>query len=338
MKFFAILLVLCIVGAGALGAQVQNKKFAGPADQTYYMCTFVSGVEYWVAAFEGFKDAARQMGVKAVYQGTDKYDVNAQVTVFEQILAKNPAAIALSPIDDAGFIEPVNAAMKKGVPVVTFASDTSTAKVGFVTSSNVKEGQFAARTIGKLLNGKGKVMVTRNTQTNHQIRVNTFVETIKAEFPGIQVVADILTQQDNNKAYSGVMSTAQKNPDLGAVFSPEGPSGRGAAQASVELGGKIKVICCDFDAAILEMIQKGQMVGAIQPNAYLQGYLSFMVLYLAKNKMVDPLNGQAANNDWLLNLPYVDNGLDLITKDTAQYFYTDNWLKKRGSTAFKGWN
>jgi ribose transport system substrate-binding protein len=300
------------------------------------MCTFVSGVEYWVAAFEGFKDAAKQMGVKAVYQGTDKYDVNAQVTVFEQILAKSPSGIALSPIDDAGFIEPVNAAMKKSIPVVTFASDTSTAKVGFVTSSNQKEGQFAARTIGKLLDGKGKVMVTRNTQTNHQIRVNTFVETIKAEFPGIQVVAEILTQQDNNKAYAGVMSVAQKNPDLGAVFSPEGPSGRGAAQASVELGGKIKVICCDFDAAILEMIQKGQMVGAIQPNAYLQGYLSFMVLYLAKNKMVDPLNGQAAKNDWLLNLPYVDNGLDLITKDTAQYFYTDKWLKKRGSTAFKG--
>jgi ABC-type sugar transport system substrate-binding protein len=67
MKFFAILLVLCLLG-GALSAQVQNKKFTGPSDQTYYMCTFVSGVEYWVAAFEGFKDAARQMGVKAVYQ------------------------------------------------------------------------------------------------------------------------------------------------------------------------------------------------------------------------------------------------------------------------------
>ena len=67
-KVLGVLIVLCLIGAGALSAQVQNKKFNGPADQTYYMCTFVSGVEYWVAAFEGFKDAAKQLGVKAVYQ------------------------------------------------------------------------------------------------------------------------------------------------------------------------------------------------------------------------------------------------------------------------------
>ena len=71
-----------------------------------------------------------------------------------------------------------------------------------------------------------------------QLRSTTFVETIKTEFPGIEVVADVLTQQDNQKAYTAVMQTAQKYPDLGAVFSPEGPSGRGAAQAAVELGGE----------------------------------------------------------------------------------------------------
>ncbi len=337
VKVLSILLILCILGMGAVAAQVQNKKFSGPADQTYYMCTFVSGVEYWVAAFEGFKDAARQMGVKAVYQGTTEYDGPKQVTAFEQIMTKKPAGIALSPVDDAAFIEPVKSAMAKKIPVVTFASDTNTAKVGFVTSSNEKEGAFAARAMAKALGGKGKVMVTRNTQTNHQIRVNTFIKTLKDEFPGIEVVAEYMSQQDGAKTYAAIMSVAQKNPDLGGIFSPEGPSGRAAAQASVELGGKIKVLCCDMDAAILEMIQKGQMMGSIQPNAYMQGYLSFMILYLTKNQMVDPLNGASAKGDFLLSLPYVDNGLDLITADNAKYFYTNDWLKKRGSKQFVGW-
>ena len=88
MKLVSAILVLCILGIGSLSAQIQNKKFSGPADQTYYMCTFVSGVEYWVAAFEGFKDAAKQMGVKAVYQGTTEYDAPKQITAFEQIMAK----------------------------------------------------------------------------------------------------------------------------------------------------------------------------------------------------------------------------------------------------------
>ena len=337
-KVLGVLIVLCLIGAGALSAQVQNKKFNGPADQTYYMCTFVSGVEYWVAAFEGCKDAAKQLGVKAVYQGTPEYKLPEQVTVFEQIMSKNPAGIALSPIDDAGFVEPVNAAFEKKIPVVTFASNASAAsKVAFVTSDNVKEGQFAARAIGKALGGKGKVMVTRNTQSNHMLRSTTFVNTIKAEFPGIEVVADVLTQQDNQKAYTAVMQTAQKYTDLGAVFSPEGPSGRGAAQAAVELGGKIKVLTCDMDATILQMIEAGQMFGSIQPNAYVQGYLCMMLLYLSKNNMLNPLNGTVANGQFVMNLPYVDNGLDLINKDNAKYFYTDKWQKARGATNFKPW-
>ena len=92
-----------------------------------------------------------------MYQGTPEYKLPEQVTVFEQIMSKNPAGIALSPIDDAGFVEPVNAAFEKRIPVVTFASNASAAsKVAFVTSDNVKEGQFAARAIGKRLVARAK--------------------------------------------------------------------------------------------------------------------------------------------------------------------------------------
>jgi ribose transport system substrate-binding protein len=298
----------------------------------------VSGVEYWVAAFEGFKDAAKQLGVKAVYSGTPEYDLNKQMTVFDQVVSKKPAGIALSPVDQAGCSEGVKAAQGKGIPVVNFASNTDAAPTGFVTSDNVKEGQFAARTVGRELGGKGKVMVTRNTQSNHQKRVDVFVETIKKEFPGIQLVADVLTQQDTNKAYTAVLTVLQKHPDLGAVFSPEGPSGRGAATAAVEKGGKVKVLTCDMDAAILQMIEEGKMFGSIQPNAYVQGYLSMMVLFLAHEKLLDPLNAATATpGAFVIGLPYVDNGLDLISKDNAKFFYTDKWLARRSSKAFEAW-
>ena len=74
MKLLSVVLVLCILGIGSLSAQIQNKKFFGPADQTYYMCTFVSGVEYWVAAFEGFKDAAKRGALHVVGGGMTSPD------------------------------------------------------------------------------------------------------------------------------------------------------------------------------------------------------------------------------------------------------------------------
>jgi ribose transport system substrate-binding protein len=339
MSRVLVLAAAVAFAAPSYAAEVQNRQFKGSdASDTYYMVTFVSGVEYWVAAFEGFKDAARQLGVKAVYSGTPEYDLNKQMTVFDQVVSKKPAGIALSPVDQAGCSEGVKAAQAKGIPVVNFASTTDVVPVAFVTSDNVKEGQFAARTIGRELGGKGKVMVTRNTQSNHQRRVDYFIETLKKEFPGIQVVADVLTQQDTNKAYTAVLTVLQKHPDLGAVFSPEGPSGRGAATAAVEKGGKVKVLTCDMDAAILQMIEEGKMFGSIQPNAYVQGYLSMLSLFLAHEKLLDPLNAASSTpGAFVIGMPYVDNGLDLISKDNAKYFYTDKWLKRRGSKAFEPW-
>ena len=50
--------------------------------------------------------------------GNDTLDGGSGIdTAFEQIFAKNPAGIALSPIDDAGFVEPVKAAKDAGAAV-----------------------------------------------------------------------------------------------------------------------------------------------------------------------------------------------------------------------------
>ena len=80
------------------------------------------------------------------------------------------------------------------------------------------------------------------------------------------------------------------------------------------------------------------MFGSIQPNAYAQGYLSMIILYLTKNEMLDPLNGTTATGgQFVMNLPYVDNGLDLITRTTPSTSTpTSGWSGAR-RPAFKPW-
>ena len=79
-------------------------------------------------------------------------------------------------------------------------------------------------------------------------------------------MARAASNQDANKAYQAVLSMAQANPNLGAIFMPEANSALGAAQASVELGGKIKVMTADVNAKILDMIKAGEVFGSINPN------------------------------------------------------------------------
>ena len=70
------------------------------------------------------------------------------------------------------------------------------------------------------------------------------------------------------------------------------------------------------------------MFGSIQPNAYVQGYLCMMTSLPQQERDAGPAERHLANGRFGLNLPYVDNGLDLINKDNAKYFYTDKWQKR----------
>ena len=260
MKKFAIgMLVMLLIGMFTIAAFAEEKKspFIGDPDETYYMVVFVSGVEYWFPVYEMFKQAGQQLGVKTVYIGTPEYDVNKHVAVYEQVLAKNPAGIFIAPINPDPFIDPINRAYEMGIPTVTFASDSPNSKrVSYITSDNVREGHFAADALAEELGGKGEVAVLENPgQDNHDLRIKSFIERIETKWPDVKVVARAASNQDPNKAYQAVLTMAQAHPNLGAIFMPEANSGMGAAQAAVELGGRIKVLCCDVNAKILDMIK-----------------------------------------------------------------------------------
>jgi ribose transport system substrate-binding protein len=288
-----------------------------------------------VGVYEGFKLAAAQLGVDTVYMGTPDYDINKELSVFNQVMTKNPAGVLVHPMEPDSFIDPINAAIAKGVPVMTFAADSPKSnRMGYITSDNVKEGYTAADAICKAIGGKGEVAVTENPgQLNHEIRVRSFRERIASNWPNVKVVGSVATNQNMDKANNGVRSLVQAHPKIGGIFTPEASSGLGAAQAAFDISkGAIKVMCCDINESVLDMIQKGDMFGAIQPNVVMQGYMGMMYLYMAKHQLIDPMNGwKESGKPWGMYLPFVDNGLDVVNKDNAKFFYTKNYLKTRNT-------
>jgi ribose transport system substrate-binding protein len=346
-KVLLIVLALAVIGivftacggaaettaAPAAAPASEAKGFYGSADESYYMCVFVSGVEYWFPVYAGFKEAGRILGVQTYYEGTTEYEAQAQIEVFDSILAKNPTGIYLSPINADPFVEPIKRAMEQGVVIATLASDSpQSGRPIYITSDNVNEGTFAARQMAADMGGKGKVMTLTNPgQTNHDVRTDTFVAVMKAEFPGIQVVAQEVSKQDPDASYRAVMTVAQRHPDLGGVFMPEANSGMGAARAAVELNSGLRVLCCDVNATILDMIKTGEIWGAINPNQSNQGYLGMLMLFLAAHPEYttfmspDEEMGRSA-----IQVPFLDNSLNIVQADTADYFYTDKYAKKLG--------
>ncbi|MET0576928.1 MAG: substrate-binding domain-containing protein [Mesorhizobium sp.] len=318
----------------ASAAHAQDSKFKCSEGETYYMNVMVSGVEYWFPVYEAFKQAAQSMGCKTAYTGTPEYDVNKQIASFDQVLAKQPAGILVHPMNSDPFIEPINRAVDSGVSVVTFAADSPNSKrASYVTSDNNREGSYAADVIAEAMGGKGEYGILENPgQDNHDKRVAAFVARMTEKYPDIKLVGRAATNQDANKAYQAVMSMAQANPNLGALFMPEANSALGAAQAAQELGGKIRVMNADVNGKILDMIKAGQVFGAVNPNQGIQGYMGFMLLFMAKHpELIDPMNDWKRAGYNPMGVPFVDNGFAVVTKDNADDFYWDAYLKRRGT-------
>ena len=320
--------------AETTAAATGKSAFQGDPNETYHMLVFVTGVEYWIPVYEMFKQAGKQLGVKTKYSGTPDYDLQKELTVFEQVVATKPTGIYLCPMQPDPFIEPINNAIKAGIAITTFATDSPKSnRQIFITSDNVREGTYAADRLAEAIGGKGKLAVLRNPgQLNHDIRVDTFVKRIKENWPDIQIVGDAASNQDVQKAYQAVLTMAQKDPDLGGVFMPEANSAMGAAQASEELGGKIKILGCDVNKQILDMIKAGKIWGAINPNQGMQGYFGMLTLFVtAHPDLVDPMNEDKAMGKNPVTLPFVDNNLSIVTKENVDYYYLDKYLARRGS-------
>ena len=183
------------------------------------------------------------------------------------------------------------------------------------------------------LGGKGEYAVLENPgQDNHDKRIAAFIARMEEKYPDMKLVGRAASNQDPNKAYQGLMSIIQANPNLGAVFMPEANSAIGAAQANKESGGKILVMCADVNANILDMIKAGEVFGSINPNQGMQGYMGFMLLWLAKHpELIDPMNDAKRSGFNPMSVPFVDNGLSIVTADNADDFYWDKYLKRRGT-------
>jgi len=149
--------------AAALATIPGIKRAKAQEDQTYYMVTFVSGIDYWKDCFRGMQDAAEFLGVAVEYTGTPENDITAEVRVFEEVAGQNPDGILATIINPDAFIEPINNAIDGGLPVVCFDADSPLSKrYSFVGTGNYYAGVVAARYLGPQI-GEGKVAISSVT-------------------------------------------------------------------------------------------------------------------------------------------------------------------------------
>jgi ribose transport system substrate-binding protein len=151
--------------------------------------------EFWEAVHAGTLKAADELGnVEVVWLGPQKEDERGrQIELVQSAVAAGVDGIVLAPLDAHALVDPVEEAVAKGIPVVIFDSGLETKRiVSFVATDNYHGGVLAARRLGEVLGGKGRVILLRyavGSESTEQ-RERGFTDTLAKEFPGLTLVSD----------------------------------------------------------------------------------------------------------------------------------------------------
>ena len=180
--------------------QVDNTSEAslsGSRSKKYRVIVIPKGTthEFWKTLHAGTLQAAKELGnVEVIWQGPQKEDDRVlQIQLVQNAIAAGVDGIVIAPLDSRALVEPVEAAVAKGIPVLIFDSALeSTKSVSYVATNNYHGGVLAAQRLGELLKGEGRVILLRyavGSESTEQ-REKGFTDTLSKEFPKIVLISD----------------------------------------------------------------------------------------------------------------------------------------------------
>src|SRR5689334_9546688 len=253
----AAILALGVAACGSDNSNTSSGSSSGSSSSSgakkNYKMTLIAGVkgdQFYITMDCGAQAKAKELGVTLDFQGPDKFDAGLQTPVVNAVAAKKPDAVLVAPTDSKAMYAPIKQLSDNGskVALVDTTLDQADFAVSQIASDNEGGGKQAAKTLGELIGGKGKVFVVNVKPgiSTTDLRAKGFEEGAKAA--GLTYVGQQYDDDDPAKAAAVTKAALAKNPDLKGIFATNLFSAEGAATGIREAGklGQVKIV--GFDA------------------------------------------------------------------------------------------
>jgi ribose transport system substrate-binding protein len=257
---------------------------------------------------------AEALGAKVTvdFRAPNTPDVAEQNTILSQAAATRPTGIAFDPDDWAANKSVVDEIRAQGIPVMIFdASAPEGSGLTSVGNDFTEQAAMASDFLANLLGGKGKVAIMRGvpTASNHEERYAAHVATLK-KYPGIQVVATGISNDNIQEAQSQAAAIMAQHPDLNGFVCCDAAAPIGIGNAIKEAGkaGTVKLVGLENQIEQLTLIKDGVMQGSSCTVPRVQGSMTVLMLWQASLGIKLPA--------------VVDTGIDFITPENV-----DEWIK-----------
>ncbi len=232
---------------------------------------------YWNIVRNGAEEAARQMGVRLEYRAPETFDMIRMAELIQSATNQRPAAIIVT-IPDAEALGPsIRAAVQSGIPVVSINSGSDVA-AGLGSMIHIGQDEYeTGKRVGERFKQDGAKKVVC---VNHEVGNTALDARCKGVEDGFRGAATVLpTSNEYQEIKSKIAAALAGDRAIDALVTLSAPlAGDPAVEAAREARRPIMVASFDLSPGFLEAIGRGEASFAVDPQAFLQGYLSTVLI------------------------------------------------------------
>jgi len=295
----AIAVVFVVIGLVRKGKIASERRIAViPKATTHF---------FWQSVRAGAEKAGAEAGVEIFWNGPEREsDREKQIQIVEDFIALKVSGIVLAPNDSKALVPSVEKIFARNIPCAIIDSGIDTDKyVCFAATDNYQGGVIAAKRMGEILAGRGKIIVVKYMpgSASTMNRENGFIDTIRKEFPKIEIVDAQYGKDTRETALQATEDMLTRHAELDGLYACNASTSAGALRALESQGRavKIKMVGFDADEMLVDGLKAGVIDSLVVQNPYRMGYEGVKAVIAKLDGKVVP--------------KHIDTGVELVTRE-----------------------
>jgi rhamnose transport system substrate-binding protein len=298
-------------------------------DVTYVLVPKALGNPYFDTADKGAQEAAADLGVTVLYQGSATADATQQIQLLNSLIAQGVQGLAISANDSDALVPTGQEAIDSGIPVVTWDSAIAeggrTVHINQAVSADIAAVQI--QMASDLAGGEGQIAILSATSTapNQNEWIGLMEEELaKPEYANLELVDTVYGDDDDTKSYAEAQALMRTYPELKVIIAPTTVGIAAAARAvqDADAVGKVFVTGLGTPNQMREYVKSGAAPQFALWNPGDLGYLAIQTLHAIASGTITGAPGDSFSAGKLGEYTIAEDGTVLLGKPTV--FSADN--------------
>jgi ribose/xylose/arabinose/galactoside ABC-type transport system permease subunit/ABC-type sugar transport system substrate-binding protein len=266
---------------------------AAGASITVAMMPKSKGNAYFIACRKGAEEAARELGIKLIWDGPTDPDPAKQNEVIDTWITRGVDVIAVAVENREGISSVLKKARQRGIMVLTWDADADVGARDFFVNQATPEGigQTLMDNAARILNGKGSfAIITASLTAANMIAWQKTIEARRLEkYPQIAMASLRPCDDLQKKAFDETNTILNSNPDVKLIMAICTPAVPGAAEAIKQSGRTdVKVIGLGLPNDNKRFVHDGITDCVVLWNTMDLGYLTIQAARALKEGTLKP--------------------------------------------------